>query len=244
MKKLLLICCFMISIVTVAQQINEPFQFPIKPGTKEWSGLKTEKERFSAMQIPDDILKRMSTPALVCSCINFPAFGFIGAYNNYQTGFVILATKFNGLKELANRADAEKSLVNVYKTLELDASKNKELGLDENYWPIRFSWVELMLAQKKLIGSLNTKERNELLRTAQKRLIEKQSIKEYSYDGMLTTLFLIGRVLHTLEQPEFEKAYIQNEYLKKFIDTSELSDPSISDLIIELSSNYMNKIRN
>ena len=41
------------------------WDFPIKPGTEKWAKLKTEKERFDAMQIPKDILSQMSTKELV-----------------------------------------------------------------------------------------------------------------------------------------------------------------------------------
>jgi hypothetical protein len=130
MKKTIVCLIYFYSVFTYGQPIDEPYGFPVKPGTEEWSKLKTEKERFSAMQIPEEILHDLSTNAIVISCINFPAFGFFGAYKNYQDGFIILATKFNGLKELAKRTDAGEYLIDIYEKAKDNGIENQKYTIE------------------------------------------------------------------------------------------------------------------
>lgn len=240
MKKVLIICCCLFSIIATAQVIDNPFDFPVRPGTKEWSNLKTEKNRFDAMQIPDDILIRMSTSALVVSCLNLPAFGYIGAYENMETGYVILTKNFNGLRELAKRNDAEKYLIDIYQVAGEKGFNDQKANLDEKFWPIKFSWLELLLAQNNFIESLDVEGKKNLLMLAQEKSKMKQLSKEHSTDGLIATTFLMGRILHSLNYNQFELEYAQKEALRSFINTSELSDVRLIALILDHSHNFLN----
>jgi hypothetical protein len=225
----------------MAQQINEPFNFPVKPGSKEWSNLRTEKDRFNALQIPDEILTKMSTSSLVVACMNFPAFGHFSAYKNIQTGFEILSTKFNGLTELLKRNDAERCIIDIYKTAGEKGFVGLNLNLDERYWTIKFSWTELLLSQNILIESLDTKSKENLLKLAVEKFGIKQSSGKYSKYDLLSTAFLMARVLHSCNYDEFESEYAQMNVLNNFVNTSEMLDVQILDKIFKLTQDYLSK---
>lgn len=241
MKKIavFIIICFH-SILSSAQQINEPYGFTVKPGSNEWSKLKIEKERFDAMQIPENILTRMNTEALIISCINFPAFGYFGAYDNYQTGFTILATKFNGLRELAKRTDAGICLQKIYKYVDLTGKEIQYLKIDTKYWPIRLSWIELLLSQNLIIESLNVNEKKVLLSISLEKFKMKQQSKEHSPDGLLTTALLMGRVLNSLNYELFVTEINKNETLKNFLSTSDVTYSIAMDLIVKYTQDFLN----
>jgi len=222
-----------------AQQILRPYDFLIKPGTPEWSNLKTENERFDAMQIPKDTLSSMSTPDLVATCLNFPAFGYITAFENIQTGFIILATKFNGLKELAKRQDAAKYLVSIYKETGKKGFNNPNLNLNEEYWTIKFTWIELLLAQNPMILSLGEEDKKKLLLICQDKYNLKRSNEEYSLVSLTSTIFLMSRILYTVNDDQFELEYSQNEALRTFVETSELTEQQIINIVLKLTNNYL-----
>jgi len=163
MKKLFTFFLCLVSGLLVAQQLNEPFGFPVRPGTKEWPSLKTEQERFSAMQIPIDILYKMSTEAIVATCLNHPTYLIYITSFDIQTGFDILESNFNGLKELENRNDAPKCLINIYQMVGEKGFTSEHKYLDEDTWTFKVAWLELLLAQDKIIQSLNINDKNELL---------------------------------------------------------------------------------
>ncbi len=238
-KKIIIIgVLFFICNFLIAQE-NGSWEFPIKPGTAEWADLISENERISALQIPSDVLLKMSTPALVETCLNFPAFGYISAFNSIQTGFVILATKFNGLKELSKRQDAAKYLINIYQETGEKGFDNPNLNLDDKYWTIKFTWIELLIAQNKMLQSLDNEDKKRLLSLCQEKLNLKQFSKDYSIEGLKSTAFLMSRVLHSVNDDQFELEYSKNDVLKTFVETSELQDEQIINKVFELTINYL-----
>ena len=240
MKKLLLISLCLISVLVTAQ-INEPFSYPLRPGTKAWSNLKTEKERLMALQIPDSILSQMTTQALVISCINYPGSVYLTAYDNLQASFVILANQFNGLNELAKRSDAGECLINIYKISGEKGFSDNNLKLDGRYWTIKFSWIELLMAQNNLISSLSNVEKRNLLKLTVEKYKMKQVSHDYSINSLISTVFLMARVLHLSSNDEFELEYSQKAELKNFINTSSLSDASLIERIFYMAQSGLNK---
>ena len=81
MKKKLILLTMLFSPILLFGQI---WSYPVRPGTEVWNNLKTEKERIEAMQIPVDILNKMSTDDIIYACINFPLFGYYSAFNSPQ----------------------------------------------------------------------------------------------------------------------------------------------------------------
>jgi hypothetical protein len=90
----------------MAQQIRNEYDFPVKPGMAEWKNFKTHSEQVASLQIPENILRKMETCALVKTCLKYPLFIKITAYNNWQEGIEIIINEFNGLRELLKRNDA------------------------------------------------------------------------------------------------------------------------------------------
>ncbi len=192
------------------------------------------------MKIPEGILTRLSTNALVISCINLPAFGYIGAYDSYQDGYKILETKFSGLRELLKRADAGECLMNIYEKAGENGMENQQYKIDCNYWPIKLSWIELLLAQKIIFEPLNIDKKNHLLSLSLEKFKMKKANKDIYSDDLLTTSLLMGRLLHSLDYSEFENSYNQNETLRNFLDTSKMLDNKSIDLIFKNAENYLN----
>ena len=44
--------------------IDEPYEYPVVPGTEEWVALDTFEEKLELSQIPDEILQEMTTELL------------------------------------------------------------------------------------------------------------------------------------------------------------------------------------
>ena len=77
------------------REINVTWDFPVRYGTKEWENLKTFEEKFNAYNIPDEILKNISTEELVKTCLSYPQLGLMHAYNTTGQGFAVLYNLFN-----------------------------------------------------------------------------------------------------------------------------------------------------
>ncbi len=120
--------CFVILLCAVAgifiyqkvmnpYPITEPYEYSIVPGTDEWNELQSLEEKLEACQIPEEIVSKMTTEALVESVMNYPMIIRLsgGLWGGFESGreyaFNKVKSEFNGLQELCNRADAKDELV-------------------------------------------------------------------------------------------------------------------------------------
>jgi len=91
MKKILFL--LLSAGVLNAQTKNITWDYPIKPGMEEWNQLKTEGERIAVVQVPEDILAKLSSEEVVRLSISFPLYGYYTAFNTPQDGFFYYVIK-------------------------------------------------------------------------------------------------------------------------------------------------------
>ncbi len=117
MKRLLSVLVLLFYLQgSFAQQINTPYQFPVKPNTPQWK-FNSPEEMFNKCQIPVDVMNNLTTEALAKTCLNYPLFGLMNAYNTPQAGFNAVRKNFNGIDALFERKDAGSVLINIYKSM-------------------------------------------------------------------------------------------------------------------------------
>jgi hypothetical protein len=174
MKRMLLLS-FLLAITSMTlygQKINEPYIYPIRPGTEKWVLLGGTMERVQACQIPPDILTNLETSALAETCLAFPFFSDVFLYNDLQTGFEKVKSYFNGLPELLKRNDAGMKLMSTYNSLLID-----DLGSWENkkLWKhfSKILFVELTLSQNEIIQNMTAGDRKLLRSMAIKHFEQK-----------------------------------------------------------------------
>ena len=89
------------------------YLYPIRPGTAAWESLADHQAMVDACMIPDNILKTMSTDALIQSILSYPLIADIFAYTDWTYGLQIVTKNFNGLEEFSSRTDSGASIVKV-----------------------------------------------------------------------------------------------------------------------------------
>jgi len=131
------------------QFINEPYNFPVKPGVPEWNDLKTEEERINAVQIPESILKCLTDEALLQTCIDCPLYMylFVGSSTDPSKGFEKFVDIFNGLQELYGRKYIERILLDRYITEDM-------YSFVEIYNVFRLNYFYMFLSRESVISEL------------------------------------------------------------------------------------------
>lgn len=66
------------------QGIDEPYQFPIVPGSPVWETFTTHQDMLDATQVPDNVLESLSTTALIRTVMDYPLLGDMYLYNTVQ----------------------------------------------------------------------------------------------------------------------------------------------------------------
>ena len=104
MKKILLLP-FLILSLTFTYGQETTWNYPIKPGTKEWGSLENNTEKINVFQIPIEILHSINTEDLLLICLYYPLLPDMYAFNYIVDGFEKFENDFNGFRELICRKD-------------------------------------------------------------------------------------------------------------------------------------------
>ena len=131
------------------------WDYPVRYGTPQWDTLETFEDRLNAYNIPDEILKRISTEELVKVCLAYPQWGLMHAYNSRQTGFAALASYYNGFRELFIRKDAAIELLKLYDKMDPLSVNPNWTDLQKGLYSFEFEKIEMLLSKKPVIEQLD-----------------------------------------------------------------------------------------
>ncbi len=121
----------------------------------EWLALSVE-ERNAISQIPEDMLKTMPTDALIITCMNYNFLGDIGLIESKTDILDTMKQQYNGLVELSQRPDAGTELLRLLKAFEA-----KSFSENDRIPSIRFSFLMMILGDKKILDSLTCEQARE-----------------------------------------------------------------------------------
>lgn len=94
----------------------EKYEYPITPQkTPEiWREFTDHQQMLDACEIPEDILKSMTTQQLLLTCLDYPLVGDAMFYDSEISGFNSVKSRNNGMTELFERSDFSAELVALY----------------------------------------------------------------------------------------------------------------------------------
>jgi hypothetical protein len=171
--KNLILLLFVASTVS-AQEKKVAWDYPVKPGMKEWLVFKSTEEMYKAVSIPENVLKKLDTELLVQICLNYPALPVVFLFNSPQDGFDNLYKHFNGIQELIERKDAGEFLLKQYATFSLRDFNTLWTLEKQGEFVHRYYYIEIILAQPQILQSLKSEDRKLFLKEAIKKFEEKQ----------------------------------------------------------------------
>ena len=90
--------------------IDESYEYPIVPGTDEWKALDNNIDKMRVCMIPEDVLNRMTTEALLETVLSYPLIANMLIWETTQQGYEVILRNFNGLQELVERDDLDSVL--------------------------------------------------------------------------------------------------------------------------------------
>ncbi len=215
----------------------------IKPGTKEWSSLKTEKERFKAIQLPDKLLDTISTDELINICLNSPIYGYFSAFNSFDEGIQITINNYNGLRELLSRDNAARKLLKIYTKMDTTGYNNPGIKYDNKYWTLKFLFLELIFSQESFLDFLKSEERVELLRISRKKIdMKKKSDKFSTMYGCQPSVLILSKVMKKIDKENYSKKVKENKKIERFNKYGYPCDLKTMDDIINHCDIYLNKV--
>ena len=195
---------------------SDAYYYPIKQGTPAWSALLTSADRLRACQIPDNIVKTMSTDALIQSWLDYP----LRAESLVNLGqFIYYYTNSSGLIELRKRNDVLDRGLARYKMMEPACVTNfSDTGISKWDFILSFTYLELVLSQDIWINSASLPTKKLLVAEALKKYNDKK--KYDSNYGQFTygyTLALCAKIMQNANYDPFLKSESTSQNLQGLV---------------------------
>lgn len=215
-----------------AQNVDTPYIYPIKPGTEKWNSFKSMDEMYNACLIPENVLEKLSTQALIETCLNYPASSVLFIFNTPQTGFNQWEKHFNGICELLKRADLQEEILKYYSVFDASGHLNFATELEKGEYTFKLSTLELIIAQDGIIRKLTDSQQKRLLKYS---LDKYQIIVNDNVYGLISRTYT-GRIIAkmSLNLGDANLKYkIQKLEIQKFLQTGEISNIQFLNDIVE-----------
>lgn len=240
MKKIILLLLFAIPIISFAQNQKATWDYPVKPGSKEWLKVDDYSKRLQLLNVPEDILLKLNTKELVQICLKYPQMELIFTRNDILSGISYVSTLFNGFIELSKRKDAGTELLRIYKDLNPDnyatANLKEKISHKKN-----FIVMELLLASPVILRNMEKEERVDLLNVLYNKYEEKAKYwQQFYYDQISSNLLVMAQILKLDKSSTIDDI----EYNKKvdiLLRSGEINDPEFVSIFTKNVANYLGK---
>ena len=157
MNRIILVLVINIFVHSLHAQKNDtPYDFPTKPISEKWQAFKSSDDMYNACQIPEEILAKMSTSALIQTCLAYPASAVLLIHNTPQSGFNDWKQHFNGLQELLKRNDLREELLKANSTFDTKGHLMLKTEIEKGDYTFRLSMLESIIVQDETTENLNT----------------------------------------------------------------------------------------
>lgn len=223
-------------IATGIASYGQPYQYPVRPGTDQWKALNSTVEKIAICQLPESLVKNISTRDLLISCLNYPLLNNYTASNSAYDGLLNIIKTFNGLSEFLERSDAHQILLDYYIS---DKTSDINRKLDKGGYTFISSAIELLLCHENIVNRFNQNEQKRVLKLLLLKYQEKEQFKEYfGFYGKMTTAFVATKYIERLDK----QFLILNDRQKLFSEKMLMIDLKVVDELLITINDYVNKL--
>ena len=167
------------------------YVYPVLPGTDAWNALSSHADMLAVCQIPEDILKNLTTRELLEVVLDYPLMGDMHSYSTMELGFLRVRDQFNGLRELVGRPDAKE----IAEAFSLEGTRWEESSLVEGALRAIIKYGLTTYAEGPYIYPVTTGTEAELLEACQ---VPESLLVMLSDDDLILTVVnhpLINKVI-------------------------------------------------
>lgn len=172
--------------ITSAYTIDTPYVFPITPADPEWRDFDTKQEMDKACQIPEQILTRLTTRALLETVLSQPFVSDYVCFNTYEDAAKNFYNTFNGFRELLSREDLTPALLAAYNGSAVLRGEEDEKNINYRYLKAyyRVSDLEFIIAYDKIVnGDYSPEEENAFRTIHEEKMTARENMGTYSSFG-------------------------------------------------------------
>lgn len=220
------------------------WDYPIKPGTEKWKSYQNTPDIVKDLQMPDEVLKTISTEELLNVCLNYPFFSTYTASNNPFEGMNKILDSFNGFDEFFNRDDASNILFRFYSNKQVSEINEKEKGIDKAGYSFYYCGYELILCNRKIITKFSKEQQTNIVKLIMKRQKEKESYEGFfGFWGKMTSAFVANKYAVLLGKKEVNIDNKANNDKKLFTEKMLIRDKKVVDDVLTEVEIFVNQLK-
>jgi hypothetical protein len=243
LKCLLVLLLALIFANYLSAQESRVWDYPVLADNAEWQNLATFHKRLNALNIPDNLLARMTTEDLFKTCLMYPFKMLFFFQDNSQKGYDFLYSVFNGFRELEKRKDTPKELIKYYLTMNPEEIASIPTSLNKGKFAFQFSFIEILLSQRHILENLTQNDLKPLL----KKSIavyegKKTSIEVFSIYGLSTTCMLLSRILEQTGNSFFNDLKESQKEFLRFVEDGSIPEMKLADKIAFSSKEFLQQL--
>ena len=223
----------------------DTYIFPLRPEMPEWAEIQTGAELYAVTQVPDSVLRVISTEGLLETWLSYPLLYNIIAWTTFQQGIDNITEIFNGLQELGRRPDAGTVMLNRYKQMNLYCISSFNTEDEIGGFALTFAFYEAIFSQEIFLSKLSEAEQDELLDLALRNYAIKDAYSNemYSIFSLKTTAVIAARLMKLANYAPFMEAMVRDDYLRVFVEQIELQGQIESITTVINHANTFNQQR-
>jgi hypothetical protein len=192
---------------------EDSYDYPVYPGTEAWVELSTGEEMLKACQVPEDVLKTMSTQAVIQALWEHPLLTDVFHRYQYRRDFESMFSQNNAYRELCTRTDAGISLLERIKAV------NPLYAVPLSRF--KFELLEMLAAQDIFLSQLDSMSKVSLVKT----VLEKDDCRQKNADfankpERAVTWLLAGKAMLNAGYRPFVSEVNGNEALALFFTSN------------------------
>jgi len=184
------------------------WDYPVKPGTDEWKQFKKTEEMRKSCQIPEEMLRSISTNDLTDLCLRYPLLFDLFAFENTNFGLDVLFKTFNGIRELYQRKDITSNLTKRYleKVKNFSFMQGTNSDIEKGIFKLTISTLEVLMSRiewQNIEGEENPKE---VLKSLFEGYVEKIKLPEYfKGSGFQTNFYARAHIIVKIDSSFIEQ---------------------------------------
>lgn len=216
--------------------VSDRYEYLV-PGTEEWNQLvKTGDVVVTVSQLPDDVLKSISTPGLIDALVHAPLFLYtgipIGAVDPTEYYWHSYYEDLNSAGELFQRKDAGEALVAYYKLVNFDGISKSTRNYYEDY--ARLVGLEGLFTKQEVLATMNHEKKKEAVGF----ILKIYNFKNYHRKFRTSLMFFI--MLADQYEPIVQYAQEHLDFALINEGFFRSSDPNAMDIIVSCAENFIN----
>lgn len=209
---------------------TDSYSYPIRPGSEEWESFASSEQMVEATQVPNTILKNMSTIGVYETCAENPLGLDLYLVDSPQRFYDYSVSTFNSWKELISRNDLSSTLIDRYLMMCPDCGENNYSSWSGKGGDVQYTFVsiELILAQDVVLNNISKPQCDKLGKLIMRNYEYNNAINQSNF-FKLFPVWIASRVMVEYDYSDYVKLKSENEQISIFNQTGMLLQKVGSD---------------